>query len=67
MGDKPAIRGTRPQPLPRASRTYPAGRTCLEPGCTTRLSMYNRRDRCWAHVEMKIPRLRGRKTAPGSA
>jgi hypothetical protein len=62
-----AIRGSRPQGLPRASRQYAQGRVCAEPGCTTRLSVYNRRDKCWAHAEMKVPRLRGRKPAPGSA
>jgi hypothetical protein len=36
------------------------------PGCDTKLSTYNRRDRCWLHAEMKVPRLRGRKPAPGN-
>ncbi len=60
------IHGSRPQGLPRASRRYPSGRVCSHPGCETRLSVYNRRERCWAHAEMKIPRLRGRKPAEGS-
>jgi hypothetical protein len=67
MASEQPIRGARAQALPRASRTYPPGRVCVEPGCETRLSTYNRRDRCWLHAERKIPRLRGRKTAPGSA
>jgi hypothetical protein len=67
MAKESAIRGSRPQALPRASQTYPEGRVCLHPGCETRLSTYNRRDRCWAHAEMKVPRLRGRKPAAGSA
>ena len=29
--------------------TFPAGRVCEEPGCTTRLSQYNGRSRCAAH------------------
>ena len=53
--------------MPRASRTYPEGRVCAAPGCETRISTYNRREKCWAHAEMKVPRLRGRKPAAGSA
>ena len=66
MGDREAIRGSKPHALPRASRRYPKDRICAFEGCETRLSTYNRRDRCWAHAEMKVPRLRGRKPAPGS-
>lgn len=62
-----SIKGSRPHGLPRASRRMAAGRVCAYPGCETRLSTYNRRDRCWAHAEMKVPRLRGRKPAEGSA
>ena len=65
-GNKDAIRGSKAQALPRASQKFPKGRVCAEPGCETRLSTYNRRDRCWAHTEMKVPRLRGRKPAAGS-
>ena len=67
MADKFAIRGQRPVGLPRASQKFLEGRECNYPGCGTKLSVYNRRDRCWAHAEMKVPRLRGRKPAPGSA
>jgi hypothetical protein len=62
-----AIRGSRPLPVPRASQKFPEGRKCKADGCKTRLSTYNKRDRCWAHAEMKVPRLRGRKPAAGSA
>lgn len=62
-----SIRGTKPQALPRASQQFPEGRICSAPGCGTKLSTYNRRERCWAHAEMKVPRLRGRKPAAGSA
>ena len=65
--EKPAIRGQRPAGLPRASQKFPQGRICEHEGCQTMLSTYNRRDRCWAHAEMKVPRLRGRKPAAGSA
>ena len=67
MGSENAIRGSRPQALPRASHKYPKGRICEHEGCETRLSTYNRREKCWAHAEMKVPRLRGRKPAAGSA
>jgi hypothetical protein len=62
-----AIRGERPTGLPRASKTYEKGRVCADPRCDTRISTYNKRDRCWAHAEMKVPRLRGRKPAAGPA
>jgi hypothetical protein len=61
-----SVQGSRPQALPRASRKYPEGRVCAHEGCGTRLSTYNRREKCWAHAEMKVPRLRGRKPAAGS-
>jgi hypothetical protein len=67
MSKEQAIRGARPQALPRPSQKFDAGRVCAHPGCETRLSVYNRRDKCWAHAEMKVPRLRGRKPAAGSA
>lgn len=58
-----AIKGSRALGLPRANRTAPEGRSCEHPGCVTQLSRYNKRDKCWAHAEMKVPRLRGRKPA----
>lgn len=36
-GAKPIARGT-------------TGRACLEPGCTTVISVYNTADRCWLHT-----------------
>jgi hypothetical protein len=63
---KESIHGQKPSGLPRASHQYPEGRVCGHPGCGTRLSTYNRRDKCWVHAEMKVPRLRGRKPAAGS-
>jgi hypothetical protein len=67
MGRQSSIHGKKPQGLPRASNQYPDGRVCAYPGCGTRLSTYNRRDKCWAHADHRVPRLRGRKPAPGSA
>ena len=52
--------------LPRAKRKAPEARVGGQPDCETRLSVYNKRDKCWAHAEMKVPRLRGRKPAAGS-
>lgn len=67
MGDKASIRGSRPLAVPAPSKRFPQGRVCNSPECETKLSTYNRRDRCWVHAEMKVPRLRGRKPAPGGA
>lgn len=67
MGTKDAIRGSKALALPRANKKAPQGRVCAQPECDTLLSTYNKRDKCWAHAEMKVPRLRGRKPAAGSA
>lgn len=32
-----------------ARRLRPQGRTCTTEGCTTILSIYNRRSACWVH------------------
>lgn len=42
---------------PRPSRTYAAGRTCAEPGCGARLSIYNSGDRCSLHHLLEVPRF----------
>jgi hypothetical protein len=54
-------RGTRVRELPRRNRTYPTGRICAEPGCGTRLSVYNRAARCWQHEPVRPYFERGRK------
>ncbi len=56
-----AMRGHHPVGLPRKSRTYAEGRVCADPGCETRISVYNRSDRCFLHAGARIPRLRGKK------
>lgn len=38
----------------RRRRTYGRSRTCAEPGCTTRLSIYNKRDRCFVHTPARV-------------
>jgi hypothetical protein len=57
------MKGTHPIGLPRRSRTYKGGRKCSHPGCTTRLSTYNRRETCFVHTGVRIPRLRGKKAS----
>ena len=39
----------------RTVATNPEKRTCLAPGCTTTLSIYNASQFCWVH-ESAIPR-----------
>ena len=48
----------------RISTRRPAkGRICAEPGCGTKLSIYNDGDHCSLHAPMVTPRTRGRKIA----
>jgi hypothetical protein len=58
-----AIRGAHVVGLPKRSRRFSEGRVCSHEDCITRLSIYNRRDTCFIHADVKIPRLRGKKTA----
>jgi hypothetical protein len=43
------IRGIAADRLTARAKTYAGDRTCGEEGCATRLSIYNRTDRCWVH------------------
>jgi hypothetical protein len=47
----------------RPSKAVSKDRTCREPGCSTRLSMYNHGKYCYQHEPMAVPRTRGRKIA----
>lgn len=47
----------------RPSRSFGKDRTCREPGCETKLSMYNSGKYCYKHEPMSVPRTRGRKIA----
>ncbi len=47
----------------RPSRSFGKGRVCREPGCETRLSMYNSGRYCYEHEPMVVPRTRGKKIA----
>jgi hypothetical protein len=58
------MKGSRPGRIPRPSRTADRDRICAEPGCTTKLSVYNTRAKCWQHTEIVFPNYRGRRWAP---
>jgi hypothetical protein len=47
----------------RPSRAFKPGRVCQEPGCGTRLSIYNKGKFCYQHEPHAAPRTRGRKIA----
>ena len=47
----------------RPSRSFARGRVCKEPGCDTRLSIYNNGKYCYQHEPMTVPRTRGKKIA----
>jgi hypothetical protein len=51
--------------MPRPSRAVDKDgeRVCEAPGCTTRLSRYNFRNRCWQHTDIVFPNYRGRRLA----
>lgn len=54
-----ALGGIRLQGGVRPSRSYQGGRVCRQDGCSTKISIYNRRDYCNAHAPVKFPRVRG--------
>ena len=58
------MKGSRPGRTPRPSRTAEGERLCADPGCTTKLSVYNLRTTCWQHTEIAFPNYRGRRLAP---
>ena len=47
----------------RPSRAHKKDRTCREPGCGTKLSIYNSGKFCYLHEPMAVPRTRGKKIA----
>src|SRR4029453_5511562 len=63
MSREPVSRGGRVRELPRANRTYGEGRVCPPPGCTTKLSKYNRFDHCWQHERHQEYISRGKRKA----
>jgi hypothetical protein len=46
---------------PKPSAQYGTGRSCVEDGCTTRLSRYTRSDRCWIHQPLRFGLARGER------
>jgi len=44
---------------------YRSGRICADPGCGTKLSVYNKWDYCWQHepVHAYIPRGKRKRRA----
>jgi hypothetical protein len=44
----------------RRLKTESEGRVCVEQTCDTRLTRYNRKERCFRHQVRKYPRIRGR-------
>ena len=61
------LRGRPVLPLPRRNRVWRAGRVCAAETCTTRLSIYNRSEFCWAHEPVHDYVMRGRKKRPEAA
>jgi hypothetical protein len=43
------VRGISPGKGTKRAKTYAGDRTCEQEGCTTRLSIYNKAERCWQH------------------
>lgn len=54
------MKGTPPQKL-SSPEPRSGARVCSEPGCRTRLSVYNGSDRCWQHTESTFPNFRGKR------
>jgi hypothetical protein len=61
------MKGTRPGHLPQPSRPIEGKRECVEPGCHTRLSVYNAGSNCWQHADIVFPNYRGKRLAPNKA
>jgi len=47
----------------RPSKAFTKDRKCREPGCSTKLSIYNNGRYCYQHEPMAVPRTRGKKIA----
>jgi hypothetical protein len=61
------LRGASVRTLPRPNRTYDSGRTCAEPGCETKLSMYNKWQFCWQHEPVHTYISRGKRKSKKAA
>jgi hypothetical protein len=68
MRDDPLkLRGASVQSLPRRNRVWSRGRTCVEEGCITKISIYNKSKYCWTHDPVRYYIARGRKKSPQAA
>lgn len=54
------VMGERFTSTDRQSAPASEGRVCQDPGCSTRLSIYNDMDFCSLHAPMVVPRMRGK-------
>lgn len=59
------FRGASVRTLPRPNKSYGEGRVCADPGCETKLSVYNKWDYCWQHepVHAYVPRGKRKRRA----
>jgi hypothetical protein len=56
-----SMKGSQVRTLPPKNRVWGQGRVCAQPGCITRISMYNRSNYCWSHEPVRYYISRGRK------
>jgi hypothetical protein len=59
------MKATRPGHLPAPSPASASQRTCAEPGCDTKLSIYNAGSHCWQHSDVVFPNYRGKRLREG--
>jgi hypothetical protein len=58
-----AVAGSSINGSDRPSKVFEKDRSCREPGCETKLSIYNNGKYCYLHEPMAVPRTRGKKIA----
>jgi hypothetical protein len=56
-----SLKGAPIRSFPRRNRVWGEGRVCAEPGCITKISIYNRSKYCWTHEPLHYYIARGRK------
>jgi hypothetical protein len=54
------VKGAAIKGMTRPSRRFSTDRICTKPGCTTKLSQYNKAEYCHAHAPVRFPRVRGK-------
>ena len=60
MTYQPIFGGSRDRGSGQAPSRFQSDRVCTEPGCHTRVSIYNRNDTCFHDSPIRFPRVRGR-------